>query len=289
MDETTPLRQGVSRRTFLTTSAVIGVGAVLGSGSAGLAWSAPPPDCGNKNDNGPRFYLWEQVKDRTDKTPAGTNIVIVRPAAQPDPNRVQYYAIRKGGDVPGASNDLLLLPTNRIKGIECSFLWQPPQQNLWAHSWTEAVGRLHPTPNATIVLGVNSAQARSQDQLHIHLTQVNHATLEDLRKIKPPSDINKWMTTNYVLRVNDRDRNHKTPAQIRRDAHFRVVKYTGFLPNLFADLKRLLPPGEKMETQMLGVVSTGVPNTYYLLNSTPGLPGGGTGAADYIFGWPPKP
>lgn len=113
-------------------------------------------------------------------------------------------------------------------------------------------------------------------------------TLADLRKSNVPTDLNQWMSSVVTLRVNDRDKKHKQPKDVRTDADFRVVKYTGSLPNLFTELKRRLPAGEAMETQMIGVVYTGMPKTYYVLNSSSRIHDG-TGAADYIFGWPLKP
>ncbi|WHU48283.1 CDP-diacylglycerol diphosphatase [Gordonia sp. L191] len=274
--------RGPSRRTFLTTTAALGIGAVAGTGIAGIAWGAPPPDCGSPSDssktNG-RFWLWDQVKGCTPAQP-GSNLYVKQISASPN----RFYAIRRGGDNPHGNNDMLLMPTNRISGIECSYLRHDPP-NWWAGAWREAVANIPAKPSSPLALGVNSKDRRGQDQLHIHLSQVFYPTFSDLRQIQPVTKISDWMTpqANVELRINDR---HKTP--LRKTAWFRVVKYTGALPNLFAELAKVLPATESMEHQVVGAVWTGIGSTYYLINSTAlkTPKGPGTGLLDYIYNWP---
>jgi CDP-diacylglycerol pyrophosphatase len=275
--------RGVSRRTFLTTSAAIGIGAVAGTGAAGVAWGAPPAGCGDPNDSvagtgKSEFWLWDQVKGRTPGN-AGSNDYVRQISSTPN----RYYAIRHGGDNPHSNTDMLLIPTNRISGIECSYLLHSPP-NWWPAAWREAVANVPAKPSSPIALGVNSKDRRGQDQLHIHLAQVNYPTLQDLRQIQPVTKISDWMTpqANVKLRINDR---HKTPR--RKDAWFRVVKYTGALPNLFYELNKVLPTTESMQHQVVGAVWSGVGQTYYLINSTATTPkGNGTGLLDLIYNWP---
>ena len=82
----------------------------------------------------------------------------------------QGYAVLK--DINGA-HQYLLMPTARITGLEDPALRNPLAPNYFADAWrarafTEAAAGGALPPDA-IGLAVNSAAARSQDQLHIHI------------------------------------------------------------------------------------------------------------------------
>ena len=67
----------------------------------------------------------------------------------------------------------LLIPTDRVTGIESPYLLAPGAPNYFAYAWGErgyverAAGRA--LPRSAISLAINSAKARSQNQLHIHI------------------------------------------------------------------------------------------------------------------------
>src|SRR6266536_3338085 len=67
----------------------------------------------------------------------------------------------------------LLVPTVRIPGIESSELLTPAAPNYWAYAWQarsfldDAVGKA--VPRTVVGMAINSAQGRTQDQLHIHI------------------------------------------------------------------------------------------------------------------------
>jgi CDP-diacylglycerol pyrophosphatase len=67
----------------------------------------------------------------------------------------------------------LLIPTTRVDGIESPSLLRPHAPNYWAAAWQArefVAQRLHATlPRDAIGLAINSAAARTQDQLHIHI------------------------------------------------------------------------------------------------------------------------
>jgi len=80
------------------------------------------------------------------------------------------YAILK--DIKGASQ-FLLIPTDRITGIESPKILADDAPNYFAAAWaarsgTEAVFH-HPLPREDMSLAINSPHARSQEQLHIHI------------------------------------------------------------------------------------------------------------------------
>jgi CDP-diacylglycerol pyrophosphatase len=95
------------------------------------------------------------------------------------------YAVLK--DIRGATQ-YLLIPTQRIVGIESPALLVPDAENYFADAWNargfveKAVG--HALPIDTFSLAVNSVHARTQNQLHIHIDCIRpdvRATLIKLR------------------------------------------------------------------------------------------------------------
>jgi CDP-diacylglycerol pyrophosphatase len=75
----------------------------------------------------------------------------------------------------------LLIPTRRSSGIDDPALLAPGAPPYWAQAWDARrfMDELHgrPVPRDVVSLTINSAWARSQDQLHLHISCVR----EDLR------------------------------------------------------------------------------------------------------------
>jgi CDP-diacylglycerol pyrophosphatase len=94
----------------------------------------------------------------------------------------QGYAVLN--DIRGATQ-LLILPTDRISGIESGELLSPGSHNYWQAAWQarryfeKRVGRA--VPREDIGLAINSIYARSQNQLHIHLDCVRPDVLRVLQ------------------------------------------------------------------------------------------------------------
>ena len=74
---------------------------------------------------------------------------------------------------PKGRTQVLLVPTDRIVGIESPRLLAPDGVNYWQAAWEarrfveKRAGR--PVPRDAIGMAINSAYSRSQDQLHIHV------------------------------------------------------------------------------------------------------------------------
>lgn len=91
------------------------------------------------------------------------------PCAQVD-DRPGGYAVLK--DLVGATQ-FLLIPTDRISGIEDPAILAPDATNYFAAAWqartfvAQRAGQ--PLPRDLISLAINSAAARTQNQLHIHV------------------------------------------------------------------------------------------------------------------------
>lgn len=92
------------------------------------------------------------------------------------------FAILK--DIRGASQ-FLLIPTDRVTGIESRSLLAPRAVNYFAHAWTarmfseRALGRK--MPRDTLSLAINSQYGRTQNQLHIHIECIREDVREALR------------------------------------------------------------------------------------------------------------
>jgi len=104
--------------------------------------------------------LWKIVHDRC----------AVQTAPCLSVNTAEHYAMLK--DLNGIAQ-FLLIPTDKITGIESPDLLNPATHNFFADAWAEqgdVDSRLpHAIPRDGLSLAVNAQQARSQNQLHIHI------------------------------------------------------------------------------------------------------------------------
>ena len=72
---------------------------------------------------------------------------------------------------PRKPQSYLILPTAKVAGIEDPLVSSPPVVDFWQYGFAEAAtypGR----PRADTALAINSAHARTQNQLHIHISCV---------------------------------------------------------------------------------------------------------------------
>jgi CDP-diacylglycerol pyrophosphatase len=80
------------------------------------------------------------------------------------------YAVLKDRD---GDTQYLLIPTTRVSGIESPAILAPDAPNYWADAWQARKlvdERAHrELPRDAISLAINSIDARSQNQLHIHI------------------------------------------------------------------------------------------------------------------------
>lgn len=110
--------------------------------------------------------LWTIVHDQC--TPNQQQNDDPAPCAQVDLNG--RYAVLK--DLVGATQ-FLLIPTDRISGIEDPAILAPGATNYFAAAWRARTfveqRAQQPLPRELISLAINSAAARSQNQLHIHV------------------------------------------------------------------------------------------------------------------------
>ncbi|MCX4774861.1 CDP-diacylglycerol diphosphatase [Streptomyces sp. NBC_01260] len=168
----------------------------------------------------------------------------------------------------------LLVPTDRIRGIECPELvsgaYSDKDHNYWQWAWDRAYDWFSKPPWGTFGLGVNAAGSRSHDQLHIHMSVVvGQGVTGQLDKASTAGtvakDLNHWR--NQLTTVNGWDgQTSKTDPRSYRVVHTDSLDF-----NLFAALHDYIvtPTGEKMADQTLIVIGAGgsQKDGYYLLNS----------------------
>jgi CDP-diacylglycerol pyrophosphatase len=83
----------------------------------------------------------------------------------------------------------LLIPTEKITGIEDPLLLDPDASNYFSSAWpaTDLVDQRvgHELPRTDFALAINSISGRSQDQLHIHIDCVQPEVKELLHQFGP--------------------------------------------------------------------------------------------------------
>jgi CDP-diacylglycerol pyrophosphatase len=111
-----------------------------------------------------------------------------------------------GGSVvlrPPLSDDMILVPTRRIIGIEDPFLQSPGAPNYFDAGWRArsflrgADGRA-PERDA-VALVVNSAVVRDQDQLHIHVGCLLPSARQTIAAAAPRVPIGEWAPIGAVV------------------------------------------------------------------------------------------
>ncbi|MBI3226891.1 MAG: CDP-diacylglycerol diphosphatase [Mycolicibacterium cosmeticum] len=164
MTDTTRFRKTFVRFGSRMTMCALSAAAVLaltGTPIANAAQQPFGPPCGDVDSSD---YLWQKVKDpKHDKDQV--DVVI------PNNDRTRGYVVHDGDAEHKSKTDFLLIPTLRISGIEChNLLTDPPNYIKAAADEAEKL-----MPGKNWALGINSAYARGQNQLHIHITQLDDA------------------------------------------------------------------------------------------------------------------
>ena len=112
----------------------------------------------------------------------------------------------EGGTVvlrPPLSEDTILVPTRRIKGIEDPFLQSPEAPNYFDAAWRARAflkGADGEAPERDdIALFVNSAIVRTQDQLHIHVGCLVPYARRTLAAVAPKVPMGEWAQIGPVV------------------------------------------------------------------------------------------
>lgn len=266
-----------------------------GTGSVGPELCGPlgaGADCGGFTDVTPpgvtdRLFLWDRVKNVTPAFP-GTNTRVVRTSVsmipqqpQPVPKVIppptpltgptkQAYAIRQGG-TPGGSgpNNRLLVPTQRLSGIECSHIWQATTLNFCKIAADDADAAKRPVGTVPAI-GINSKAARQQDQLHIHLSRAQAGVMRDLETALKKNEV----------KLKQADWGSAPHATILGRT-YRVLHRQNLNDNPFRLMLDNVAP-KNMGEQMLAIVPA-PQGGFYLINSEVKALSGGTGQVDTLL------
>lgn len=129
----------------------------------------PLPPCGDPNSTD---ELWNDVKNASPSAP-GNNKLVVFPGGT---DQSRGFAIHDGAR-GGAQYNWLLLATGRQEGIECPTLLQSDAPEYFLDAYNQ---RSFLPKGTDWALGIESADNRSKDQLHIHISRLQQAARTDI-------------------------------------------------------------------------------------------------------------
>ena len=97
---------------------------------------------------------------------------------------------------PQSTTQVLLVPTQRVTGIEDPALLAPDAPNYWQAAWEArrfvSARARRATPRDAIGMAVNSFYGRSQEQLHIHVDCVRPDVRAQLAAAAPRLSTREW-------------------------------------------------------------------------------------------------
>lgn len=271
---------GLPRRQFFKLAGTAGAAAVLVCSAAAAGknpLAAQTTDlCGADGDTG--IKLWDHAK--------ACGEAQRDPTHHPMPSYCKGTnaddVVLDGADPPGTHN-FLLVPTSRMKGIECPKIRYG--RNYWQDAWDQAQPN-GATPvtysGGQIALGVNAAhdttgkRVRDQDQLHIHMAGISTKVLDQLNKAGIKNDASGWAASRVKVEFGGDTR------------YYRALQVANLNQNLFALMFDHVarPTREDMAIQMMIVTQS--PHGFYVLTSNSGLTGtehgtGGTSSCDRLL------
>ncbi|QRY51398.1 CDP-diacylglycerol diphosphatase [Mycolicibacterium septicum] len=240
MTTNTTNRIGFFRRAALiaAAAAVPAMGLAVAPTAGAQATEFGP--CGNVHDN---VDLWKDVRYATPKHKDGAIDVVF-----PGGDKSRGYAVRQGHH-PAQLTDLLVIPTARETGIECDNLLEATAPRYFKDAF-EQVSILPPGNQGQApdwALGINSADNRGQDQLHIHVTLLDPTARADIdqavKNHKVTKDEKAWKTSLIGVR------GHTQAGPIEKSARgYRAWNTDNIDQNFFAALNtQIVAPIKKQD------------------------------------------
>lgn len=145
-----------------------------------------------------RNFLWEKVQ----------KCVANQQGNPPKPDPCLYVDINNRYVVANGSHSVeyLLLPTDKITGIENPSVSTQNKPYYWQYAWETAktyIPQIKPKIKnpAQYGLAINSKQARGQDQLHIHISCINKKVSKELEQ--NDNNIPNGSFKNFILTLNN--------------------------------------------------------------------------------------
>ncbi len=162
---------------------------------------------------------------------------------------VNRYVIIKDNAVTKPQG-YLLVPTVKITGIDDKRIFAAPYVNLWANAWDQSE-RYPGWGDHRIGMAINSAHARAQDQLHVHIACIDAKVAQVLdEKAKDNEDGKEYTVAlppeNNVYTVVTRNdlTDHESPFWVARESS-----------------------REQMANKSVAVVKSKEPGRYFVLTS----------------------
>jgi CDP-diacylglycerol pyrophosphatase len=160
----------------------------------------------------------------------------------------------------------LIIPTDKLTGIEDAKILAAPFVDFWADAWQQAQVFVK-KPAADTALAVNSVVGRTQNQLHIHIACVRPAIAKALAD--DDAKIGTDPATPFELTLaGNRYRVVRTTSLSGADSPF--------------DLVRAMPGArDDMAEQSIAVVGSQTPGSFYVLDTW--VEGTNRGAAEQLL------
>ncbi|MEN3536587.1 CDP-diacylglycerol diphosphatase [Microbispora sp. ZYX-F-249] len=261
----------LTRRRFIQfsglagTSVLAGVGILSGaehalaSPSSGLAKGPDPKECGSPQSHDSLWRLSQKCHS--------TNTCWQNHAD---------YVVMGGTKSKKKYVNFILVPTQRISGIECSWICGSSAPNYWSAADYYATKPPTVVP-APVGLGINSKQARGFNQLHIHMARARLEAQHDLaaQDNLAARTVAHWADSRVSIRGLSQNLGIIPHT-------YRVLVWKGFHhDNLFAMLRDMLRRSlghggttakaqARMQYQTLIVIPRAA-GGYYIINSEKGL------------------
>ena len=248
-------RSGKAAVLILAATAIIFM--CFGSASKAQLPVLPVPPTGSTYDDNQRMYLWNKVVQNCLSGKPSQNCLQVQPKGA---NYVIYFETK----------DILLIPTVLISGIEFNIPDLQPSfflpnfwddAALWAHYYIP-----HVTGEQWLGLAINSANSRSQDQLHMHLCTLAPAVESAIKN--HILEINaSWHPTPFLNLVSTHMYNAMQVQDLTRNPFSLVFNNAPGSPPGSADVRH------KADTNMLVAVRRllgGGPPYFYVLYNQDG-------------------
>jgi CDP-diacylglycerol pyrophosphatase len=105
----------------------------------------------------------------------------------------KHFVLLKDGD-PAKPRAYLILPTDRVPGIESPAVFGEPLLDIWRYGWEEGLIYVK-APVSRIGMAINSKPGRNQDQLHIH---VSCSSLQTRQALEHANVTSHWGTRPFV-------------------------------------------------------------------------------------------
>jgi len=164
---------------------------------------------------------------------------------------------------------VLVVPMQKISGIESPLILRPDAPNPWAYAWSQRAYVSHGAGRqmewSDYGLAINSERARTQDQLHIHISCIDPRLKRYLARHAPPRgkwttiDLAPWADRYRVKRIDE--------AALQRDP-FKIVaeESPGARKNMGAHSLALVGYGDADAREFVLLDANGYGHAEELLN-----------------------